>query len=137
MVPYFCIVGNFIYTSAHGSDGVYFLLWGTAEVRYRACCGGAGEEQRASRCQGEPEASPGGVTKRRSVGREFRVIVASEKKKSPYHLSARKEVAPESRTRGNVHSHAQPYLAEVPGVISLCPGRYPQDATVTTWHDGE
>ncbi|CAM9262116.1 unnamed protein product, partial [Sphacelaria rigidula] len=33
MTPYFCIMGNYIYTPTHGSDGVYFLLMGTAEVR--------------------------------------------------------------------------------------------------------
>lgn len=41
MTPLFTLAGNYIYSPAHGSDGVYFLLVGAAEVtdlqRYHNC----------------------------------------------------------------------------------------------------
>lgn len=32
MTPLFTLAGNFVYNPTHGSDGVYFLLTGVAEV---------------------------------------------------------------------------------------------------------
>lgn len=32
MTPLYTLAGNYIYNPAHGSDGVYFLLVGAAEV---------------------------------------------------------------------------------------------------------
>lgn len=33
MSPFFTLTGNYIYSPSDGSDGVYFLLLGTAEVQ--------------------------------------------------------------------------------------------------------